>query len=218
MNEIVIKQEEYFTNFSYRNDKIIDQIIIHEPVAGTKAKTIRILNAKKISVHFIVDKDGTISQHLETYKAAWHAGPRHNKRSIGIEVVNAYYGDAAPDDETPEIKADWAHRGWYILPTKEQLESTWKLIEYIHEEKSTIPMKFIGNTSDKKFTWGRVPLNQRLFPNPGIAAHHHYDHADGLFIEHYCLLRSLDFSKELAYEKTYEIASSVKSGKEHLFM
>lgn len=52
----------------------------------------RILQRRGISVHFMIDNDGTIYQALDTQHAAWHAGSRKwNHSSIGVEVSNAWY-------------------------------------------------------------------------------------------------------------------------------
>lgn len=52
-------------------------------------------NDAKVSVHFVVERDGTITQEVPTDHAAWHAGKSTfhgrdgcNEFSIGIEIVN----------------------------------------------------------------------------------------------------------------------------------
>jgi len=54
-----------------------------------------VLNKRGISVHFLIDNDGTIFQMLDTQHKAWHAGiPRYeggNTKGIGVEISNAYY-------------------------------------------------------------------------------------------------------------------------------
>ena len=50
----------------------------------------RILNNRGLSVHFMIDNDGTILQALDTNHIAYHAGG-WNSMSIGVEISNAYY-------------------------------------------------------------------------------------------------------------------------------
>tara|TARA_R100001591_G_scaffold13110_1_gene19199 strand:+ start:170 stop:1123 length:954 start_codon:yes stop_codon:yes gene_type:complete len=51
-----------------------------------------VLDKRGISVHFLIDNDGTIYQTLDMQHGAWHAGSeRVNRASIGVEITNAYY-------------------------------------------------------------------------------------------------------------------------------
>ncbi len=50
----------------------------------------RILEDRDLSVHFMIDNDGTILQSLDTNHIAYHAG-NFNSESIGVEISNAYY-------------------------------------------------------------------------------------------------------------------------------
>lgn len=196
---------------SPRRGTTIDEILLHESVAGTRDKTVRALTGRGLSVHFIVDRDGSVTQHVPVNMAAWHGGGAHNSRSIGIEVVNAYYGDSDPNDATPEIKGVWVDKGWYILPTEAQLESVWTLVWNLWSKYHEIPAKFTGRTSPLQFLWGRLPLFSRMKVKPGVSAHHHYDHADGLFVEHYCAMRAVGWSAKEAYEGTLTAAQNVGS-------
>ncbi|WP_010142203.1 N-acetylmuramoyl-L-alanine amidase [Oceanicola sp. S124] len=52
-------------------------------------------NDAKVSVHFVLERDGTITQQVQTNRAAWHAGKSTfqgrdgcNNFSVGIEIVN----------------------------------------------------------------------------------------------------------------------------------
>ncbi len=53
------------------------------------------MNKRGISVHFLIDNDGTIFQMLDTQHKAWHAGIARyeggNLKGIGVEISNAYY-------------------------------------------------------------------------------------------------------------------------------
>ena len=80
--------------------KITPEIVILHDTAGRleKGNSASYLanNTAKTSVHFVIERDGTISQLVPTNRAAWHAGQSSyhgraacNDFSIGIELVNA---------------------------------------------------------------------------------------------------------------------------------
>ena len=79
--------------------KVVDQFVIHFDVAGTSRQCFKVLqDARGLSVHFMLDLDGTLYQTLDLKERAWHA-TSSNTRSIGIEIANlgAYASaDAAP--------------------------------------------------------------------------------------------------------------------------
>lgn len=50
----------------------------------------RVLDQRGISVHFLIDNDGTIYQTMDISDIAYHAG-NSNSYSIGVEIANAYY-------------------------------------------------------------------------------------------------------------------------------
>lgn len=66
----------------------VDQFVIHYDVAGTSRSCFRILHdVRGLSVHFMLDIDGTIYQTLDVKERAWHATVS-NDRSVGIEIAN----------------------------------------------------------------------------------------------------------------------------------
>ena len=51
----------------------------------------RVLDRRGISVHFLIDNDGTIYQTMDLQHIGWHAGnSKINAKSIGVEISNAY--------------------------------------------------------------------------------------------------------------------------------
>ncbi len=73
-------------------------IILHDTasrlVHGTAARYLK-SNDRKVSVHFVIERDGTITQQVRTDRRANHAGTSKyhgrsncNRFSIGIEIVN----------------------------------------------------------------------------------------------------------------------------------
>jgi N-acetyl-anhydromuramyl-L-alanine amidase AmpD len=74
------------TEFAERRAPV-RQIVLHYDVAGTSAQCFKVLNARKLSVHFMVDLDGTVYQTCDTSVRAFHAGA-FNDASVGIEIAN----------------------------------------------------------------------------------------------------------------------------------
>ncbi len=66
----------------------VDQFVIHYDVCGTSRTCFRVLHdLRGLSVHFMLDIDGTIYQTLDVKERAWHATIA-NDRSVGIEIAN----------------------------------------------------------------------------------------------------------------------------------
>lgn len=66
----------------------VDQFVLHYDVAGTSRSCFRVLHDMRgLSVHFLLDLDGTIYQTLDVRERAWHA-TKANHRSVGIEIAN----------------------------------------------------------------------------------------------------------------------------------
>jgi N-acetylmuramoyl-L-alanine amidase len=77
--------------------RTVDQFVLHYDAAGTSRTCFRILHdVRGLSVHFMLDLDGTIYQTLDVKERAWHATVS-NDRSVGIEIANI---GAYPPGET----------------------------------------------------------------------------------------------------------------------
>ena len=72
----------------------VDQFVLHYDACGTSRQCFNILQDHRgLSVHFMLDLDGTIYQTLDLKERAWHA-TISNDRSIGIEIANiGAYGE-----------------------------------------------------------------------------------------------------------------------------
>lgn len=67
---------------------VVDKFVVHFDAAGTSQSCYRILHDERgLSVHFMLDLDGTIYQTLDLKEGAWHA-TKANAHSIGIEIAN----------------------------------------------------------------------------------------------------------------------------------
>ncbi len=81
----------------------VDQFVIHFDACGTSRRCFEVLHDRRgLSVHFLLDVDGTIYQTLDLKERAWHATTA-NTRSVGIEI--AHIGAYPPDRAEP--LAEW---------------------------------------------------------------------------------------------------------------
>jgi N-acetyl-anhydromuramyl-L-alanine amidase AmpD len=68
--------------------RVVDQFVLHYDVCGTSRQCFKVLHdLRDLSVHFLLDIDGTIYQTLDLKERAWHA-TTSNSRSVGIEIAN----------------------------------------------------------------------------------------------------------------------------------
>ena len=91
--------------------KVVDQFVIHYDVAGTSKRCFDTLHDNRgLSVHFMLDVDGTLYQTLDLKERAWHA-TKANDRSIGIEIANVGAYSVKPDANEPAPFAKWYSKG-----------------------------------------------------------------------------------------------------------
>ena len=97
--------------------RVVDQFVIHFDAAGTSKRCFEILQDQRgLSVHFMLDLDGTIYQTLDVKESAWHATIA-NGRSIGIEVANiGAYAVDGPDRLSRTYQTDSAGRVAIVAP------------------------------------------------------------------------------------------------------
>ena len=77
--------------------KVVDQFVIHYDVCGTSHRCFEVLHdLRGLSVHFMLDVDGTLYQTLDLQHRARHAGTA-NSRSVGIEI--AHFGAWPPESK-----------------------------------------------------------------------------------------------------------------------
>jgi N-acetylmuramoyl-L-alanine amidase len=76
----------------------VDQFVLHYDVAGLSQTCFKVLHdMRNLSVHFMLDIDGTIYQTVDLKEETWHATSA-NGRSIGVEIANmgAYHVNSSP--------------------------------------------------------------------------------------------------------------------------
>ncbi|MEM7306452.1 MAG: peptidoglycan recognition family protein [Planctomycetota bacterium] len=78
---------------------VVDQLVLHYDVCGVSRRCFRVLqDLRKLSVHFLLDIDGTIYQTLDLADQAWHA-TKANPRSVGVEIASI--GAYPPEADDP---------------------------------------------------------------------------------------------------------------------
>jgi len=86
--------------------RVVDQFVLHYDASGTSRRCFETLHDRRgLSVHFLLDVDGTLYQTLDLKERAWHA-TTSNTRSIGIEIAQA---GAVPADQTQRLDASYTN-------------------------------------------------------------------------------------------------------------
>ncbi|MBI2517665.1 MAG: N-acetylmuramoyl-L-alanine amidase [Opitutae bacterium] len=76
--------------------RVVDQFVLHYDVCGISKQCFNVLHDHRgLSVHFMLDLDGTLYQTLDLKERAYHA-TTSNHRSVGIEIANM--GAYGPND------------------------------------------------------------------------------------------------------------------------
>ena len=76
---------------AYFEKRKINSFVNHWDVCLDSKSCARVLNSRGLSVHFLIDNDGTIYQLCDINHMCFHAGGKVNETSIGVEIANAYY-------------------------------------------------------------------------------------------------------------------------------
>jgi N-acetylmuramoyl-L-alanine amidase len=97
----------------------VDLLVLHYDACGTSRACFRVLHdERKLSVHFLLDVDGTLYQTLDLAEQAWHARAA-NPRSIGVEIAHV---GAFPDAERARFARvyEWTEHGTKLALTDAQ--------------------------------------------------------------------------------------------------
>lgn len=98
----------------------VDQFVLHYDVAGISSQCFKTLHdLRGLSVHFMLDIDGTIYQTLDLKEATWHA-TKSNSRSIGIEIANvgSYSMSEGPQTLNQWYKKDESGKTYIAVPER----------------------------------------------------------------------------------------------------
>jgi len=134
--------------------------------------------------------------------------------SAWVEVVNPYYPSylkpGLPWDHV--IKAPWAHKGEYVLPTPAQAEAVTALVRWTTSASTpgiAVPRVWPG-LRDGHFALGLVPAAANA-PLPGVLAHQYFGHADGSMLVLYAWLRlEAGLAPDVAFEEAVKRATGVR--------
>ncbi|MBL4771488.1 MAG: N-acetylmuramoyl-L-alanine amidase [Planctomycetes bacterium] len=89
--------------------EVVDQFVLHYDVCGASQSCFKILHDHRgLSVHFLLDVDGTLYQTMDLREQCWHA-TKANTRSIGVEI--AHIG-GRPKRSLEEMES------WYVRDAK----------------------------------------------------------------------------------------------------
>ena len=95
--------------------KVVDQFVIHYDACGLSRQCFKVLHdVRGLSVHFLLDLDGTIYQTLDLKERAWHASGSNN-RAVGVEIANV--GAYGLNETNPFAE-------WYVSDTNGQTTIT----------------------------------------------------------------------------------------------
>jgi hypothetical protein len=191
------------------------ELVIHETVTRSVDSTIAVLKKRGLSVHLVMGADGALTQHGDlATDILWHAS-QHNGASFGVEVVNPYYPSylkpGLPWDRV--IKAPWAHKGEYVLPTPSQAEAVAALVRWTEHTRQR---RLRGSRNEAQC---EAPVPK---PRPharhrdarrGRArlAHQYFGHADGSMLVLYAWLRfEAGLAPDVAFEEAVKRATGVR--------
>lgn len=124
--------------------RVVDQFVLHYDVCGVSRTCFNVLHDHRgLSVHFMLDLDGTIYQTLDVKERAWHA-TSSNGRSVGIEIANM--GAYSKTEDSPLEK-------WYAKDAQGQTYIT--LPERLGDGGIRTP-NFVGRPARNEAVVGEV--------------------------------------------------------------
>ena len=110
----VRSQPGNYTSHAGKPDRKPNHFVNHWDACLSAKSCASVLNKRGISIHFLIDNDGTIYQMLDTQHGAWHAGHKYgNRQGIGVEISNAYY---------TKYQETYVKRGYAERPVLEDAE------------------------------------------------------------------------------------------------
>jgi len=181
--KVVLWDEGLKINGKYKvvNEKRdVRMFVNHWDVCLNSNSCARVLNKRGLSIHFMIDNDGTIYQAMDCNNVAYHAGSsKWNYSSIGVEISNAYYPKYQGwykkhgFDERPLITGETCHgssmkpyMGFYPAQI-DALQALWKACASYYNIPLKTPLDKAGNTLKKVST---SAASSRF---KGIVSHYH---------------------------------------------
>jgi len=151
-----------YYDYTARPKRSVRYFINHWDVCLSSKSCQTVLDKRGISVHFLIDNDGTIYQTLDMQHGAWHGGKeRVNRASVGVEISNAYYPKYQKTyakrgfGERPLVESAWVHGTKLETFTDfypkqiEALKALWKAVHNGANVPYETPLNQFGKTSTK---------------------------------------------------------------------
>jgi hypothetical protein len=151
-----------YYDYAGKPDRDIRLFVNHWDVCLDSTRCNDVLNKRGISVHFLIDNDGTIFQTLDMQHGAWHgSSSRVNRSSVGVEISDAYYPKYQDwyarngHGERPLMSEAVVHGqkldpflGFYPVQIQ-AAQALWKAIEASTKVEFKTPLGSDGETSKK---------------------------------------------------------------------
>jgi len=127
---------------------VVDQLVLHFDACGTSRQCFNVLQDHRgLSVHFMIDLDGTVYQTLDVKERAWHA-TSSNSRSVGVEIANIGAYDANARNPLGD---------WYVKDTH---GSTRINLPQRFGDGGIRTKKFIGHPSRPDPVYGKIQARE----------------------------------------------------------
>lgn len=160
-----------------RQEKAVDTLVLHWDGCRSSHDCFHVLMYRNLSVHLLLDGDGTLYQCLDLVEArAWHARS-YNERSIGIEIQNPWRAGK----DLREFDQDLLSTGRKIV--KEQLPHSnqlWEHLDFTDAQKSALQVwvPFLCNSLGislrlPRTSNGDVPTGLCAPSFSGVCGHYH---------------------------------------------
>ena len=203
-----------YYDYSSRPARNVRYFVNHWDVCLNSRACQKVLDNRGISVHFLIDNDGTIYQTVDMQQGCWHAGSeRANRASVGVEISNAYYPKYQEwyvrngHGERPMLENLRCHGeeldpflGFYPVQIR-ALKQLWKAIHKGLNIPYAAPLNQFGNTATK------YVQDVKYGDFKGFVSHYHVSKnkidCTGLVI--HTLLDEVKEEEEIGYDATSEI-------------
>lgn len=147
-------------------------ILVLHYTACEKNEAKELFNKKdNVSAHYLVDREGNISQFVPEDQRAWHAGHGYwrgeedvNTVSIGIETINLGFKVKEDQPNGERVRGDSEEKEWYKYD-QELLKTLAPLCKNIIDRHNIKPQNIIGH-SDMATNRGTNHLGRKVDPGP----------------------------------------------------
>lgn len=175
-----------------KRTKPLQVFVLHETGGNTEEGAERTMKRSHLSVHLLLDADGSISCYADLAMEICAHAKQANKISVGMEVVNEYRPESMKDPHGPIIPAEWwtwvppGARHEYVCPTDVQMSVALAFVPWICGLLGipvTFPTAMLNAKKSRITGWKGPPKGWWAKPDPGIVEHSSFSsHADGRYM------------------------------------